>query len=174
MGRIVRIVAVALGLLGGTVASQLPEFGQQYRQRLGGAIDELRRVVQRFEADAQATGLSREGAIARLRGDADDLLRRQGEAMQGNMDRLVRLERHREDLITAGPFTRMALMVRDMDVDIARATYGDFEPALPVTEEGVLAAVAGFIATWGGLLLLAGFVRSLGRGLGRRPHPVRV
>ena len=58
MPRIARTVGLAFGLLGGLVASQAPEFGQQYRQRLGGAIDELNRVVARFDEDARRPGRS--------------------------------------------------------------------------------------------------------------------
>ena len=166
MPRIIRIVAFGLGLLGGLTASQGPEFSQQYRQRLGGAIDELRQVVERFKADASAHGETPESAIARLRSNADDLASRQGTAMQANVERLGRLEAHREAMIQAGPFARVALMLRDGDRDVMEAAYRDFEPALPVTEEGLLSAAAGFIAVWGGLLLLAGFIRSL-----RRPRP---
>jgi hypothetical protein len=164
--RILRIVAFGLGLLGGVVASQGPEYAQQYRQRLGGAIDELRRVIERFDQDARANGETQERAIARLRGNADDLASRQGTAMQGNVDRLGRLEVHQQALMQAGPFARVALMVRDGDRDVMEAAYGSFEPAVPVTEEGLLSALAGFVAVWGGLLVLAGFVRSL-----RRPRP---
>ena len=73
MSRIVRIAAFALGLLGAVTASQGPEFAQQYRQRLGGSIDELHRIVARFDADAAANGETRERAIGRLRGNPDDL-----------------------------------------------------------------------------------------------------
>ena len=38
-------VAFVIGLLLGFALSQTPEFAQQYRQRLGGAIDELQRIV---------------------------------------------------------------------------------------------------------------------------------
>jgi hypothetical protein len=158
-----RIVAFGLGLLGGITASQGPEFAQQYRQRLGGAVDELRQVIRRFDADAQAGGETRESAIARLRSNADDFVSRQGTAMQANAERLGRLETHRETMMQAGSFARVALMVRDGDRDVMEAVYRDFEPALPVTEEGLLSSAAGFIAVWGGLLLLAGFIRSLWR-----------
>jgi hypothetical protein len=166
VSRIVRVAAFGLGLLGGVVASQTPEFAQQYRQRIGGAIDELRRVIERFDADAQANGETRESAIIRLRGNGDDLASRQGAAMQGNIERLQRLETHRQIMSEAGPFWRLALMLRDADADLTRATYRDFEPAVPTTEEGMISAAAGFFATWGGVLLLAGFIRSLMR----RPH----
>lgn len=163
MSRIVRIIAFGLGLLGGVTASQGPEFSQQYRQRLGGAIDELRGVISRFEADARANGETQESAIARLRGNPDDLASRQGTAMQANVERLGRLEAHRQAMIEAGPFSRIALMVRDGDRDVMEAAYRDFEPALPVSEEGLLSTAIGFIAVWGGILLLAGFIRSLRR-----------
>ena len=163
MSRITRIVAFGMGLLGGIVASQGPEFGQQYRQRLGGAVDELRQVITRFERDAQASGETRESAITRLRSNADGFVSRQGTAMQANVERLGRLETHRAAMLEAGPFSRVALMVRDGDTDIMEAVSRDFEPALPVTEEGILSTAIGFIAVWGGLLLLSGFLRSLFR-----------
>ena len=170
MPRILRVVAFGLGLAGGIVASQGPEYAQQYRQRLGGALDELRRVVERFDQDARANGETPEGAIARLRGNPDDLASRQGTAMQGNVERLGRLDFHLQAMQQAGPFARMALMLRDGDRDIMEAAYRSFEPAVPVTEEGLLSALAGFVAVWGGLIVLGGFIRSLRR----RPGPARA
>jgi hypothetical protein len=162
-----RTMAVAMGLIGGVVASQGPEFAQQYRQRLGGTIDELQRVIQRFDTDAVANGQNRANAIDRLRGNADTLVSRQGEAMRANVERLERLQRHRQDFMEAGPFDRLLILLRDADVDLAEATYHDFEPAVPATQEGVVAAAAGLVVGWGLTLLSVGFVRRLVR-LGRR------
>lgn len=173
MSRIVRIIAFGLGLLGGVTASQGPEFSQQYRQRLGGTIDELQRVIERFDADARANGETQDSAIARLRSNPDDLASRQGAAMQANVERLGRLETHRDAMMQAGPFSRIALMMRDGDQDVMEATYRDFEPAMPVTEEGLLSTAIGFIAVWGGILLLAGFLRSF-RRRPRKPASVRA
>lgn len=161
MPRIARTLSMAFALFGGVVASQGPEFAQQYRQRLGGAIDELRRVVTRFDADAQATGQSRDAAIARLREDKETLVQRQGDAMRANAERLVRLEQYRMDYVSAGPFRRLGLLTRDADSDLVRQTYADFEPALPVTEEGLLSALAGFIGAWGVARLIGGLFRRL-------------
>ncbi|MXQ12814.1 DUF2937 family protein [Microvirga makkahensis] len=173
MSRIVRIVAFGLGLLGGVTASQGPEYSQQYRQRLGGAIDELGRVIAQFDANAAANGESQDSAIARLRSNPDDLVSRQGIAMQGNVERLGRLQAHRQAMMQAGPFARIALMVRDGDRDVMEAAFRDFEPAVPMSEEGLLSAAIGFVAVWGGTLLLAGFVRSL-RRRPRKPAAVRA
>ena len=43
---ILRRFALMFGLFCGVAASQLPEFAQQYRQRLGGALDELTALVE--------------------------------------------------------------------------------------------------------------------------------
>ena len=61
MGKLVKISGgVGLGVL----LSQFPEYSQQYVQRLGGAVDELKTVVSDFDTSAQATGSTREGAVA--------------------------------------------------------------------------------------------------------------
>ena len=55
-----------------------------------------------------------------------------------------------------------------------REAYRDFEPALPITEEGLVCGALGFAAVWGGVLLLAGFVRSLRRRPERPARPQRA
>ena len=52
-----RVVSVVVGLMGGAGLAQFPEYAQQYTQRLGGALDELSRVVADFDRSAAATGL---------------------------------------------------------------------------------------------------------------------
>jgi hypothetical protein len=61
-----RTLSLAIGLLCAIAAAQLPELAQQYRQRLGGAIDEVRVIVERFDTDAATNQLNREQALTRL------------------------------------------------------------------------------------------------------------
>jgi hypothetical protein len=152
---IARVVALALGLFAAVAASQGPEFAQQYRQRLGGALDELSRLVARFDADAAASGRTREETIARLAGNPDPAVRSQGEAMRITAERLEALRRQRAAMAGAGSFGRLLVLVREADSGLVRATYLDFEPAVPTTGEGVVAAGLGFLAVWGSILLLA-------------------
>jgi sugar lactone lactonase YvrE len=139
-----RLLALLLGVGLAIAFSQLPEFAQQYRQRLGGAIDELRGVVSRFDQTAQGSGLTRGEALDRLGRDVDPLVKRQGEATGQVVERLERLERQRRAFAEAGSFERVLVLVRDIDPVMARAVYLDFEPAVPATREGAVAAGAGF------------------------------
>ena len=137
MSRIVRIAALGCGLVGGVVASQAPEFAQQYRQRLGGGdrrADARRRAVRR--RCAGRAGESRDDAIARLRGNGDDLASRQGTAMAANAERLSRLEEHRRGMAAAGPFARIGLMARDGDTDVLGAAYRGFRAGDAGDERG--------------------------------------
>ncbi len=57
---ILKRLVFALALFLATLASQVPEYAQQYRQRLGGAVDELTRIIAAFDADAARLAISRE------------------------------------------------------------------------------------------------------------------
>ena len=127
------------------VASQGPEFSQQYRQRLGGGIDELRQVVGRFDADARAHGETRRCAIARLRANPDDS--RAGKAPRWRVicDRLAQARSAPAADDRCGP-------VRARCIDGSRRRRGHherrlrrFEPAVPVTQEGCSATAFGFV-----------------------------
>lgn len=167
MLRVVRTFGLALALLGGIVAAQGPEFAQQYAQRLGGAVDELRRQITTFDSDARATGTTRDGAVDRLRSNPDALVARRGEAARGDIERLGRLEAQQKALAEASsPLGRLAAMVRDPDSSVAWAAYRDYAPAVPTTTDGLVAGLLGFLATWGGWRLLSDAGRRMGR---RRP-----
>ncbi|MDB5560099.1 MAG: hypothetical protein JWQ36_3033 [Enterovirga sp.] len=155
-----RILALAIGLFAGLAASQAPEFAQQYRQRIGGAVDELRRVVGSFDDNARTEGLSREEMIARFRGNSDPAVKRDGDDKEQIVDRLRRLERQQAEVATAGPFARLVVLARGFDGQLARATYLDFEPAWPATSEGLVIGGAGFLVGWLGF---AALFRAFGR-----------
>lgn len=153
---VLRRIVFFLALLLGLVASQVPEFAQQYRQRLGGAIDELTRVIGEFDADAARMNLSRQAGIDRLIGNADTFARRRGEQVKSDVERVGRLEKQLNSYAEAGPFWRLGVFARNYEPDIARRTAENFEPAVPVTSEGLFATVAGFLAGWlGGRALIA-------------------
>jgi hypothetical protein len=70
-----RRLAVAVALIAGVIGSQGPEFAEQYRQRMGGALDELRRIVAQFNAAAARQGLTTPQAVGRLEQNTEPLAR---------------------------------------------------------------------------------------------------
>ncbi|MCJ2011118.1 DUF2937 family protein [Methylobacterium sp. J-076] len=153
---IFRTLGLALGLLGGAVAAQAPEFAQQYAQRLGGAVDELRREIATLESDARANGTTRDGAVERLRTNPDGLVARRGEAAQADIARLARLSAQQQALTeAASPLGRTVAVVRDPDMAIAQATLHAYQPAVPTTADGLAAGLVGFFAAWGGWRVLS-------------------
>lgn len=152
-----RPIALAAGLAAGLVGAQLPEFSQQYRQRLGGAMDELAAVVARFDQSAAAEGVTRDGALQRLSGNADGIARRQAGDVQQTVARLDRL-RTQAAAMGNEPFGRIVGMLANLDPGIATAAWRDFEPAIPTSAEGLVTAGGGFLAGYG-LIGAAGALR---------------
>lgn len=143
-----RALMLAAGLAGAAALSQFPEYSQQYVQRLGGAVDELRRFVNEFDADAADVGLSRSAALTDLR-QGGAMGAERAETMTAVIARYERLSSDLAALRRAGPFTR-AYRARSLgDAKIAGAAWQDFKPALPLTFEGGLFAGVGFLAGLG-------------------------
>ncbi len=152
---IARALILAGGLFGGAVASQFPEFSQQYAQRLGGAVDALGEVVADFDASAAATGLSRSDALAQMQGTA--FLERRRDDMERTFVRHARLSADLAVLQDAGPFMRAYHATRLTDGEVAQAALQSFQPGVPLTTAGGIFAAGGFLgglcAAWGGLHL---------------------
>ena len=109
----------------GTIAfSQIPEFMQQYLQRLGGHLDEARRQLSQFHTAADA-------AVAKL-----------GGVMSGAVARVDELAAAQSAIQTASLWERPFVFMRNMDPQIARATWQIFKPAIPTTVEGLVYAAA--------------------------------
>jgi hypothetical protein len=147
---------LAGALATGVAGSQFPEFSQQYLQRLGGQFDALSQVAKDFDASATKAGLTRDAAMAEIKGSTFQDSHRQD--MENVFTRLDRITADLSLLRAAGPLERMALPHRFRDVETMQATWADFRPAVPVTFEGALATGIGFLA---GLLALNGLIAAL-------------
>jgi Protein of unknown function (DUF2937) len=146
-----RRLALAIAVLVGLIGSQAPEFAQQYRQRLGGALEELDRIVAEFDAELRRQNLTRAEGLSRLADNADPLARERGEDMSKAIDRAKRLNEQLQAINSAGPLTRLYVVAKTFDPEIARSTLDNYEPAEPLSlgalTAGVLAALWGWAAT---------------------------
>ena len=143
-----RRIALAAALIAGLIGSQGPEFAQQYRQRIGGALDELKRIVAQFQSEAANQGLGASEAASRLEQNSDVLARERGQDMVAILERERRLQAQLDAMASAGPIARLYVMVKDWDPAIARRTLDAYEPAAPVTLEAAAAAGLTAILGW--------------------------
>ena len=151
-------------VLGLASASQLPEFSQQYRQRLNGALEELRVVVTDFDSDAKNSGMSRDDALNQLLSSNGPFPKDRGKSMTQTIERFDSLEQQKISMDKVEPVSRPLFMLQSPDEKIMRGTWEIFEPAVPLNLPGLL---------WGGfgaliLALIARIPISLTRGIRRR------
>jgi len=149
-----RRAVASIGGLGLALAlSQFPEYAQQYTQRLGGAVDELRVITEEFDRAASAGGLGRDAALARYNSSNDEFLAGRGTSMTATFQRFEQLDATLQQIQGANAIERFQSLPAYLDSDIGQRTLANYKPAVPVTIEGVLYAGAGFIL---GYLILSG------------------
>ncbi|WP_223477228.1 DUF2937 family protein [Oricola indica] len=160
MALIARTIVVVTGIAGAAVTSQAPEFTQQYRQRLGGALQELRTIVEDFDADANRSDLSRQEALSRYRASADAFLRERGMSIGKAIHRYESLQRQAVRFETWPDFARPAALIGESDPTLVHGAWQEFRPGVPLTATGAIWAALGFLAA----ALLAQGGRIVGRG----------
>jgi hypothetical protein len=148
MEMLLRRLALAIGLVCGLLGTQAPEFAQQYRQRLAGAVDELCRVVSAFDAEAKAEGVSPEAAIRRLEDNSDPLAKERGRDMAQDKSRLDRLQAALAAFTGGAPVRRLFAMLATFDAPTAERAWMDFQPAVPTTVEGFVVGGAAWALGW--------------------------
>jgi hypothetical protein len=153
---IARALTLAGGLAGAAATSQFPEYSQQYTQRLGGAVDALGVVVADFDTSAAASQLSREDALAQMRGT--DFLERRRADVTRTIARHARLQANLTALEGEGPFMRAYHLPKFTDPQIARAAWDVYQPAVPLNFAGIGFGLVGLVA---GSALITALLRLL-------------
>ena len=147
----------------GVVMSQFPEFTQQYQQRLGGAVDELRIITDEFDRAATDQGLSRDEALAAYTGS--EFLEVRAVDLATTFARYDRLAGDLIVLENANALNRLKNFTHMTDSKLVERTWQAFKPAVAVTSEGLTFAAIGGLA---GFASFAGLSRLVFRR--RRKH----
>lgn len=140
-----RAVSIVGGLALATALSQFPEYAQQYTQRLGGAVDELRVIVEDFDRAAGEGGLDRSEALARYGASSDTFLAGRGESMVRTFARYERLRTALDQIENADALERLRNLPLYLDTGVGARTLAAYKPAVPVTPEGFLYAFSGLV-----------------------------
>ncbi|WP_417249961.1 DUF2937 family protein [Celeribacter sp.] len=153
---IVKTLTLVGGLLGAATVSQYPEFTQQYLQRLGGQVEALDTVIADFDRSAERAEMTREEALASLGGSV--FLENRRSDMRRTIARHEKLTEDLAELRAASPMERLTMPHRVADTETARATWDDFVPAMPISVEGGISALAGFLGGYGVVAALLHFL----------------
>lgn len=140
-----RALALTAGLTGAVGVAQFPEYSQQYVQRLGGAVDELSRFMDEFDADAARLDMSRSAALVDL-AQGNQMGAARADTIVRTIERHERFSRDLEQMQGLGPFSRARYATRFTDGELAGRVWENYKPAMPVTFEGAMFAELGFLS----------------------------
>jgi hypothetical protein len=138
-----RLIFLLLIIVFGALASQAPEYAQQYRQRLGGAVEELRILIEDFNKAAATEGLTTEQALKSYDAAGGSFLPKRGEQLRDMFRRYDVLSEQLQHFESADPITQIQFATFEADARVAEGTLAHFEPAVPLTLAGALSTVAG-------------------------------
>lgn len=163
-------------------AACIPSFIAQYRQRLGGRLDQVLRDLAPFQEIANRNhGGDIRKLVARHLASTDKTFHDEGDAIQAMVDSAARLKASVEAL-NADLVHQLAYLATNLDPDVARSTWATFVPGFSFTPEYALFAIVVGVAIW--LVFMVGWfaVARLASLRGRAPgwqakvtrHPPRA
>lgn len=152
-----RIVLV----VGIVVAGCIPSFISQYRQRVGGRLDQ---VIKDLEPFQQIANLYHHGSLKELiqhhLDSADTTFHDEGAAIQAMVGSAEQLRRTLEALNTDLFHQMSYLLTGGMDPEISRAAWEIYSPSFNLTAESILfAAIVGVLMWLVFLLIWSGITR---------------
>ena len=164
-----RLILLAAILL----AACVPSFIVQYRQRLGGRLDQLRADLAPFQTIANHDfGGSLAKMIDHHLASTDATFHQEGAALQSMVDSAAHLGEALQALNT-DLIHQCLYLVRNPDHDLLQATWSIYQPGFTLTMEGAVFAFGVGLIVW--LLFLGCWhgTAALARRRYRRPAPRR-
>jgi hypothetical protein len=138
-----------LCVVGAVLFSQVPEFMQQYLQRLEGHLDEARLAVAKFKDAAAQAGMTLDQLVNSASQNPDPAMGKLGGVVHGAVARVDTLAASDAALRGASTLTRPFVFFAHADWGIARATLSIYRPAVPTTFEGFVYSAVGIVVVVG-------------------------
>jgi hypothetical protein len=135
-------------VVGAFLGSQVPEFMQQYTQRLAGHVNELHRLLSQMRIVASHSNKTLEQYIQKFLSSPDPDFARQGELMQEMLSRWEELNQALFHLTHSSIWMRPYVFLKELQYDIAKSTLASFQPGINLSVEGLCYAGAGMLMGW--------------------------
>lgn len=132
-------------LIGAFAFAQFPQFFAQYLHELSGHLAELVYQVNLLEQSAKLSNKSVIELIAKFKSNPDPDIIRQGDLMQGIIDRMDSFTIALHALTHSNLFTKPFLFVRYLNGGILTDTAKNYQIGFSLTLEGVVYAFIGMV-----------------------------
>jgi len=135
-------------LLGALLGSQIPEFVQQYTQRLSGHAAELSQLLNKLTHIASLSDKTLDQYINKFLSSTDPDFARQGEFMEGVVTRWQDLHMTLQSLTESSLWERPYYFFKYLNYPIAESTLHSFKPGINLTLEGLCYTGIGIITAF--------------------------
>jgi hypothetical protein len=143
-GLLDRVVLIAGTIAGGCI----PGFIQQYRQRVGGRLDQVQADLAPFQEIARRFHDGDMDKLVRHHlASTDQSFHAEGQALQSMMDSLARLQAMVEGL-SGSVWQQVGYLLRHYDAEIGVATWRAHVPTFSVDAGGIVIALTIGLACW--------------------------
>lgn len=142
---IIGLIDRFFAFVGALLFSQAPLFIQQYKQQLAGHVAELDRQVKSLTQTAELSGKTVEQYTQKFLQSSDIDFARQGEFIQDIVTRFKDYSYAWMSLNESTVWNRPFTFIKNLDMDIARKTYNQFEFGILFSLEGLIYALAGLV-----------------------------
>lgn len=143
---------------GAFIGSQVPQFMQQYTQRLAGHVEALQKLIHQLHQIASLSQKTLEQYIQKFVDSGDPDFIQQGDFMQGILNRWQELHLALNNLTQSSIWLRPYYFLKDLQPDIAHSTLSSYQPGLSLTIEGLCYAGAGMILSWALYQIVSKFI----------------
>jgi hypothetical protein len=169
-GLIDRLLLVCAVVAGGLV----PGFIAQYRQRLGGRLDQARLDLEPWQrlADQSFNG-DLQKLIQYHLSSQDATFHAEGNVIQGLVNSVHQLQAA-ADALHGSLWHQMQYLTLHADASLMRATFGDWVPTFALSAEGIAFALGFALCVWLIFHALWWAITTARRGLSGRSRPAPV
>ena len=133
------------GLAGAVLLSQAPTFMQQYIQNLQGRVAELKVQVDQLTTIAAQFHKTVPEYIGKFLSSSDPEFVAQGNLLKALFDRYSHIQTALQALQGTSVWQKPFALVANLQWDVAKSAFQQSSPALPLTLEGIIYSVVGFI-----------------------------
>ena len=134
-----------ISVVGAIIFIQIPTFIVQYKQRLGGHVDELGRLINQYKSAAAGNGKTvKEYIELHLNSGVNEFIST-GELMTENIARFTDLSLTLQNLSESSGIKKLFIFLKSMDLDIFKETYKDFVPGISFNLDSIIYCLVGII-----------------------------